>query len=83
MPTTKKYNLVAEGAHSTVVAEYTPEGKRASSYQSEADLERAFVAQLEAQAYERLTLHSEEDLVVNLRKQLELLNDYSFTDKEW
>ncbi|MCA9389028.1 MAG: type I restriction endonuclease subunit R [Candidatus Magasanikbacteria bacterium] len=83
MPTIKKYNLVAEGAHSTVVAEYTPEGKRASSYQSEADLERAFIAQLEDQAYERLTLRTEEDLVINLRKQLELLNDYAFTDKEW
>ncbi len=79
----KKYNLVAEGAQSTVVSEYTPDNKRASHYQSEAELERAFVKQLEGQAYEYVTITSEEDLVINLRKQLEKLNDFSFTDAEW
>lgn len=83
MPRTKKYNLVAESAQSTVVAEYTPDDKRASHYQSEAELERAFIKQLEAQAYEYVTITSETDLVVNLRKQLEKLNDFAFTDSEW
>lgn len=78
-----KYNLVAENSQSTVVAEYTPEKKRAEHYQSEADLERAFIDQLQSQAYEYLPITTEADLVLNLRKQLEKLNDYSFSDKEW
>jgi type I restriction enzyme R subunit len=83
MPRTKKYNLVAESSQSTVVAEYTPDDKRAAHYQSEAELERAFIKQLEAQAYEFVAITCESDLVVNLRKQLEKLNDFVFTDSEW
>lgn len=78
-----KYNLVAENSQSTVVAEYTPDKKRASHYQSEAELEKAFIAQLEAQAYEYLNITSDADLVQNLRKQLEKLNNFEFTDTEW
>lgn len=78
-----KYNLVAENPQSTVVAEYIPNGKRVSSYQSEAELEKAFIKLLETQAYEYLTITSEEDLIINLRKQLEKLNNYTFTDTEW
>ena len=79
----KKYNLVAESAQSTVVGEYTPDNKRSSYYQSEAELERAFIKQLEVQAYEYVAITSESDLIVNLRKQLEKLNDFTFTDAEW
>lgn len=83
MTKSNKYNLVAENSQSTVVAEYTPDKKRASHYQSEAELEKAFIAQLEAQAYEYLNITSDADLVQNLRKQLEKLNDFEFTDTEW
>ncbi|MCF7844161.1 type I restriction endonuclease subunit R [Candidatus Gracilibacteria bacterium] len=83
MPNNNKYNLVAENPNSTVVAEYTPDKKRAEHYQSEAELERAFIKQLESQAYEYVALTSENDLVFNLRKQLEKLNDFAFTDSEW
>lgn len=83
MPTNNKYNLVAENTQSTVVAEYTPDKKRAEHYQSETELERAFIEQLESQAYSRLPITSEDDLITNLRTQLEKLNDYTFTDKEW
>lgn len=78
-----KYNLVAENSQSTVVAEYTPEKKRAEHYQSEAELERAFIEQLGSQAYEYLPITSEAHLTANLRAQLEKLNSYKFTDKEW
>jgi len=83
MSINNKYNLVAENTQSTVVSEYTPDGVRVAHYQSEADLERAFIKQLETQAYEYVTITSEEDLAVNLRKQLEKLNDFEFTDTEW
>ena len=65
------------------MAEYTPQYKPGKSYQSEAELERAFIAQLTAQAYENLPITSEDDLKLNLRRQLEKLNSYTFTDEEW
>ena len=76
-------NIIAENPESTIVAEYKSAYKRASAYQSEADLEKTLIAQLQRQAYDYLPLNSEQDLITNLRKQLEILNDYSFTDKEW
>lgn len=78
-----KYNLVAENTQSTVVSEYTPDGVRVAHYQSEAELEKAFIKQLETQAYEYVNFKSEDELIANLRKQLEKLNDYSFSDSEW
>ncbi len=78
-----KYTLVAENPESTVVAEYQSPYKKQSAYQSEAELENVFIAQLQTQAYEYLPITSENELLINLRKQLEGLNDYSFTDKEW
>lgn len=83
MPTNNKYNLVAESSQSTVVAEYIPDGKRVAHYQSEAELESAFIKQLETQAYEYLAITSENDLVLNLKKQIEKLNDFTFSDTEW
>lgn len=79
------YNLVAENTESTVVAEYSayPDRVRDAAYQSEAELERAFIEQLETQAYEYLRITSEADLIANLRTQLEKLNDFTFADKEW
>ena len=78
-----KYNLVAENSQSTVVAEYSPDRMRVAHYQSEADLEKAFIDQLKTQAYDYLPITSETDLKNNLRQQLEKLNDFKFTDNEW
>ncbi|HJP96476.1 MAG TPA: type I restriction endonuclease subunit R [Candidatus Saccharimonadales bacterium] len=78
-----KYSMVAENPHSTVVAEFIPAARRASDYQSEAELEQALIEQLQKQAYEYLRIGSEADLIANLRTQLQKLNDYQFTDTEW
>lgn len=68
----------------TVVAEYAPEySVRSKKYQSEADLERELIRQLESQGYEYVTIHKEADLIANLRRQLEIVNDFTFTDEEW
>lgn len=72
-----------EASQSTVVAEYTPDAIRAAHYQSEAELEQDFVRLLETQAYEYVAITSERDLIENLRKQLEKLNKYTFSDAEW
>lgn len=68
---------------STVVAEYEPQPRRSNAYQSEATLEQAFIKMLSEQGYEYININNENDLIDNLRRQLELLNNYSFTDKEW
>lgn len=81
--TNKDINLVAQNTQSTVVAEFTPSPKRAEQYQSEDALEKEFIAQLQNQAYEYLKIHQENDLVSNLRKQLEKLNNYQFSESEW
>ena len=79
----KKNTIVAENIHSTVVAEYVSDTQRSEHYQSEDALEKAFIKQLESQAYEYLKITKEEDLVTNLRTQLEKLNNIIFSDKEW
>ncbi len=81
--TNKDYNLVAQSTESTVVSKFTPSKKRAEHYQSEDQLEKEFIKQLETQAYEYLKITQEDDLILNLRKQLEKLNNYQFTDNEW
>ena len=77
------YNIVAADNQSTVVAEYTPTPRRDDSYQSEAALEREFIALLQGQGYEQIRISSEAQFIDNLRRQLEKLNDYTFTDAEW
>ena len=78
-----KYALVAENPESTVVAEYQPLYRKETTFQSEADLEKAFIEQLQTQAYDYLPITSEDELIANLRLQLEALNNYKFTNSEW
>lgn len=77
------YNIVASTNQSTVVTEYIPDEKRSTAYQSEAELENEFIRLLTTLGYEYLTINNEADLVSNLRKQLERLNNFSFLDSEW
>ena len=78
-----QYNVVVQSEESTVLAEYISQGKRAESYQSEADLEREFIKLLGELGYEYLPVHTEAELIINLRKKLEELNDYQFSESEW
>ena len=66
-----------------MVSEYDHVATPAETYQSEADLEREFIRLLGEQGYEYLPIHTEADLISNLRSQLEKLNHYSFIDNEW
>lgn len=77
------FNIVAQTNESTVVTEYEPVARRSDAYQSEADLEKEFIRMLTEQGYTYLQIHSESELVANLRSQLEELNGYKFTDNEW
>jgi type I restriction enzyme R subunit len=78
-----KVNIISENPNSTVVTEYKEVSNKSTSFQSEEQLEKEFIKTLQEQSYEYLTIHNEEDLILNLRKQLEKLNKYSFTDNEW
>lgn len=78
-----KYNVIMETSNSTVVAEYEPLKRKSDSYQSEAALEKEFIRMLTEQGYDYLEIHEQDTLVKNLRTQLELLNDYKFSENEW
>ncbi len=77
------FNIVAATSENTVVTEYEPVIARSDSYQSEAALEKEFIRLLGEQGYTYLPIHTEADLIANLREQLEQLNDYRFSDAEW
>lgn len=76
-------NIVAATSENTVVTEYEPVKARSDFYQSEDALENEFVRLLCEQGYEHLYIRSEADLILNLRKKLEELNNYQFSDTEW
>lgn len=78
-----RIELIALSNESTVVAEFLPDRVRETAYQSEAELEKTFIKQLQLQAYEYLPITSEADLTANLRRQLEQLNNIAFSDAEW
>lgn len=78
-----QYNIIAESAEYTVVSEYEHAVSTSEAYQSEAELEKEFIRLLGEQGYVYLPIHTEADLVSNLRTSLEKLNDYRFTDNEW
>ena len=70
--------LISESDNSTVLAEYKVLDKTESTYQSESQLENELINILIEQGYERIYINSEDELILNLRKQLEKLNN-SFT----
>lgn len=74
---------IAVSDESTVVAEFIPEERSETAYQSESALERELIKLLQSQAYEYLPITSESQLVDNLRMQLEKLNRVQFTESEW
>lgn len=77
------FDVMAFGGQATVCSALPKQQRRSSAYQSEAQLEDAFVKQLCRQGYEHLVVSSEEELIANLRTQLEALNRIGFSDKEW
>ncbi len=79
-----QYNIIAELENSTVVAKYESQGHSHTGYQSESELEKAFIAQLQQQGYEyKDKLNNEKALVENLRDCLQRLNGITLSDKEW
>ncbi|HIF9086249.1 TPA: type I restriction endonuclease subunit R [Photobacterium damselae] len=78
------YKTIAESNNFIVLDKYNKEWQVKESYQSEADLERELVEDLQNQGYEYVAgLNSPEKMLANVRNQLQTLNNVSFLDGEW
>lgn len=53
------FEIVASSTENTVVAEYTPEKRKSTDYQSEAELEKDFINRLTNQGYEYITISTD------------------------
>lgn len=75
---------IAESNNFIVLDMYSQEWMVAESYQSEGDLEREFIQDLQNLGYEYLPgLNAAETLLANVRVQLQTLNNVQFADGEW
>lgn len=75
---------IAESNNFIVLDKYTKEWQVNESYQSEGDLEREFIQDLQNQGYEYLPgLNTPEKLLANVREQLQVLNKMRFSEGEW
>ncbi len=78
------YKTIAESNNFIVLDKYTKEWKVSESYQSEYDLEREFIQDLQNQGYEYVPgLNTPEKLLANVRELLQDLNNMQFTNGEW
>lgn len=78
-----KCKHIAEHPLSTVAAHYEAQASGGGDYQSEAELEAEFIRLLQSQGYEYVDVRTQDDLLRNLRRQMEALNDYRFSEHEW
>ncbi|BDX52401.1 type I restriction-modification system, helicase subunits [Metamycoplasma equirhinis] len=76
-------STIAEMTNGIIRASFQSSRKNESSYQSEKDLETQLIKKLVSQGYEQISLNSSKELFFNLRKQIEKLNNFSFTNSEW
>lgn len=74
---------IAITSENTVIAELDAKASKGKAYESESELEAAFIELLKDQAYEYLSITDETALIANLKVQIEKLNKISFTDTEW
>lgn len=75
---------IAESKNFIVLDKSTKEWEAAAQYQSEADLERELIQDLRNQGYElRSDLTTHQAMLVNVRVQLEQMNNVTFLDGEW
>lgn len=78
------YNTITETKNFIVLDKYIKIFQGEEGYQTEADLEKEFIDDLRNQGYEyRKDLTTNEELLKNIRVQLEELNDVKFLDSEW
>lgn len=75
---------IAESNRFIVLDKYIREWEAINSYQSESDLERELIHDLQNQGYEFLpNLNTAEAMILNVREQIEALNKTKFSNVEW
>ena len=75
---------IVESDNFIVLDKYKQDWKVAESYQSEDALERELIQDLQNQGYEFLSaLNNPEDMLANVRQQLQMLNNVQFAEGEW
>lgn len=78
------YKPIAETNNFIVLDRYNKIDQQGTSYQTEADLERELIQDLQNQGYEYISnLTNTEEMLKNIRVQLEMLNSVKFLDSEW
>jgi len=78
------YKTIAESNSFIVLDKYVKEWQANESYQSEYDLEREFIQDLQNQGYDYAPeLNTPEKLLANVRDALQALNNVQFADGEW
>ncbi len=78
------YKTIAESNNFIVLDKYNKDSQVSESYQSEYDLEREFIQDLQNQGYEYVPdLNTPDKLLANAREQLQALNNMQFADGEW
>lgn len=78
------YKTIAESKNFIVLDKYSREWKASESYQSEYDLEREFIQDLQNQGYDYAPdLNTPEKLLANVRAALQALNNAQFSEGEW
>ncbi len=79
-----EYKPIAESNNFIVLDKYTKIVEQGVGYQTEANLERELIQDLINQGYEHLPrITTPEQLLANVRVQLQLLNHVQFSDAEW
>jgi len=79
----QNFEPIAITSENTVVAELDSKASKAKAYESELELEAAFIELLKDQAYSYLYIRDEKSLIANLKVQIEKLNKVEFSDTEW
>ena len=75
---------IAESNNFIVLDKYTKIEQKKSGYQTEADLEKELIADLENQGYKYLSnLNTPDKMLDNARVELQNLNKMTFSDAEW
>jgi type I restriction enzyme R subunit len=77
-------NTIAESNNYIVLDKYSKAQQVSEAYQSENELERELIKDLRAQGYEYLPeLTTQNAMLINVRAQLQRLNNVTFSDDEW
>ncbi|EIP9473151.1 HsdR family type I site-specific deoxyribonuclease [Escherichia coli] len=74
---------IAESNNFIVLDKYIKAEPTGDSYQSESDLERELIQDLQNQGYEFIPVKSQSAMLANVREQLQSLNGVVFNDSEW